>query len=247
MQSLFLIIDLTWLHINLSRPGANKLLHFSIASVSSCLENRFHPVVVLPGILSRKWMSTSLTWAELKELWRVFYRSFSLIHRHSSYWMASTTGSLCFLTQFISSHGLHFLFVISSILSSKKVCLDFLTMLLKSFQFSRLCVCQYLFNVWLQSSFHHALECLVMLTIFECLIYMFSILITRCWTTSSKDLVSWMDIIFKFLINWMRSSMNWFSSSLFLISDCHLVEILSLLMGMSTVIGAWLDESLHSG
>ena len=125
MQSLFLMIKLIWLHINLSGPGADELLYFSITSISSFLENRFHSAVVLSGILSRKWMSTSRAWVELKELWRVFYRSSSLIHRCPLYWMASTAESLHFLTQFISLHGLHFLFMISSILLSKKVHLDF--------------------------------------------------------------------------------------------------------------------------
>ena len=227
MQSSFLMIDLTWLHVNLSRSRVYKLLHFSIASISSFLENRFHSVVVLSGILFGKWMSTSCAWVELKELWRVFYRSSSLIHGHPSYWIASTTGSLHFLIQFISSHGLHFLFMILSILSSKKVHLDFLTVVLKSFQFSRLHVCRYLFSIWWQSSFHQALECLVMLTVFECLSHMFLILVTKCWTTSSKDSVSWMDVVFKFLITWMRSSMNQFSLLLPLISDCRLVKIFS--------------------
>ena len=165
-------------------------MHFSIASISSFLENRFHSVIVLSGILSRKWISTSHAWAELKELWRVFYRSFSLIHRCPSYWMASTAESLHFLTQFISSHGPHFLFMISSILLSKKVHLDFLTVVLKSFQFFRLHVCWYLFSIWQQSSFYQALECLIMLTVFKCLNYMSSILVTKCQTTFSKDLVS---------------------------------------------------------
>ena len=202
--------------------------------------------MVLSGISSRKWISTSHTWVELKELWRAFYRSSSLIYGHPSYWIASTTGSLYFLTQFISSHGPYFLFAILSILSSKKVCLDFLTILLKFFQFSRLHVCQYLFSVWRQSSFHQALECLVMLTIFECLNHVSWILVTKYWTTSSKDSASWIDVVFRFLMTWVRSSMNWFSSLLPLISDHCLVKIFSSLMGMSTVIGAWSDENLHS-
>jgi len=41
--------------------------------------------------------------------------------------------------------------------------------------------------------------------------------------------------------------MNQFSLSLPLISDHCLVEIILSLIGMLTVIGAWLDESLHSG
>jgi len=147
MQSLFLMIDLIWLHVNLSGPGADKLLHFSITSISSSLENSVHLVVALSKISSKKWMSTSQDWAELKELWKAFYRFSSLIYEYPLYWMASTAGSLCFLTQFISYHRLHFLFAILSSLSSKKIYLDFLTVLLNSLQFSRLHVYQYLFSV----------------------------------------------------------------------------------------------------
>ena len=138
MQSSLLIIDFKWFQINLSKPGADELLYFSIMSMSFFLENRFHTVVVLSGISSRKQRSTSLTWVKLNKLWRVFHRFSGLIHRCPSYWIASTTESLCFLTQFISFYRLHLLFAISLILSSKKEHLDFLTILLKSFQFSRL-------------------------------------------------------------------------------------------------------------
>ena len=133
IHSSLLIIDLRYLQVSLSESRANKLLHFSIILISSFLKNGFYTLVVLSGILSRIWRSISLAWAKLNELWRAFHRFSSSIHRHLSYWMASITGSLHFLTQFISSHGPHFLFTISSILSSKKDCLDFLTMLLKSF------------------------------------------------------------------------------------------------------------------
>jgi len=98
IQSLFLMIDLIWLHVNLSGPGADKLLYFLIALISSSLENGVHSVVTLSEISSRKWMSTSWDWAELKELWRTFHRSSSLIYGHPLYWMASIAGSLCFLT-----------------------------------------------------------------------------------------------------------------------------------------------------
>jgi len=60
MQSSLLIIDFKWLQINFSGPEADKLLHFSIMSISSFLENEFHIVMVLSGISSRKQMSTSL-------------------------------------------------------------------------------------------------------------------------------------------------------------------------------------------
>ena len=187
MQSSSLIMDLIWLHISLFRLGVDELLHFLIASMSSNLENRFHSVVGLSGMLPRKWKSTSYSWAELKKLWSTFQRSSSSIYGHSSYWIVSTIGSLHFLTQFISFHGPYFLFAILSILSSKKECLDFLTMFLKFFQFSRLWDCWYLCNVWWQSSFHHSLECFVILTVFECLNHKSSILVANCWTISSSD------------------------------------------------------------
>ena len=129
IQSLSLIIDLIWLYISLSGPGTNELLHFLIASIILFLENDFHSIVGLSGISSRKWVLTSLSWAELKDLWRVFHRSSNSMHSHPLYWIASIAGILCFLTQFISSHGLHFLFAILFIFLLKNECLDFLTML----------------------------------------------------------------------------------------------------------------------
>ena len=170
-----------------------------------------------------------------------------MIHGCPLNWIALIAGSLHFLTQFISSHGPHFLFTILSILLLKKIHLDFLTVFLKSFQFSRLYVCWYLFSILWQFLFHQALECLVMLTIFECLNYMSSILIKRFWMISSKVSEFQMDEVFKFLILWMRFSRNRLSSSLPLIRDHLLVDICSLLMDTSIVIGAWSDKSLQSG
>ena len=60
IHSLFLMIDLMWLQINLLRPGADKLLHFSIALISSCLENKSQLFIDLLELLSRTWRSTSL-------------------------------------------------------------------------------------------------------------------------------------------------------------------------------------------
>ena len=214
--------------------------------MSSFLENGFHTVVVLSGILSRKQRSTSLAWVELNELWRAFHRSSSSIYKHSLHWIVSTIGSLHFLTQFISFYGLYLLFAISLILLSKKEHLDFLTMFLKSFQFSRLHIWQYLSSEQWQSSFYQTLECLVILTVFEYSNHIFSILEARYWTTSSSNLVSWMDVVFMFLMTWMRSSINCFSSSLSLTSDYCLLGILLSWMGISTVIGAWSDKNLHS-
>ena len=71
MQSSFLMIDLIRFQINLSGLGADKLLHFSIASINSCLEKGFQFLTGLLGILSKMWISISLVWAELKKLCRV--------------------------------------------------------------------------------------------------------------------------------------------------------------------------------
>ena len=68
IHSSLLMILLIWLYVNLSRPRADKLLHFSIALISSSLENRAHTLMSLLVISSRSWKSTSQDWAELKEL-----------------------------------------------------------------------------------------------------------------------------------------------------------------------------------
>ena len=146
------------------------------------MENEFHSFIDLLGMSSRTWISFSRVWAELKELYRAIQRSSSLIHRCFSYWIASITGSFCFLTQFISSYRPHFLFVISSILSSKKSCFVFLIVFLKLHQFSRLWDNQYLSRDSQHLSFHQALECLVIFTGFKFLCQNFSILNMSSWT-----------------------------------------------------------------
>ena len=144
MHSSLLIILLIWLQVNLFGLEANKLLHFLIALISFSLENRVHNLVTLLGILSKSWRSTSWDWVELKKLWRVFHKSSNLIYSWPLNCIALTAGSLCFLIQFISSHRPHLLLAISVILSSKKMCLDFLTVFLNSFQSSKLQDCWYL-------------------------------------------------------------------------------------------------------
>ena len=83
-----LIMSLILLHVNLSGPRADKLLHFSIASINSFLAKEFYSSVGLLGILSKMWISISLVWAELKELCKAIQRSLSSIHECSSYWIA---------------------------------------------------------------------------------------------------------------------------------------------------------------
>ena len=59
MYSLFLIILLIWLQVNLSELGANKLLHFAIVLISSSSENGAYTLVFLLGISFRSWKLTS--------------------------------------------------------------------------------------------------------------------------------------------------------------------------------------------
>ena len=246
-QSSSLMMILIWLQVSLSGPRADKLLHFSIALINSYLENEFHSFVDLLGISSRTWISISCIWAELKELCRAIQRSSSSIHGCPSYWIASIAGSFCFLTQFISSHRLHFLFAISSILSSKKSCFVFLTVLLKLHQFSRLRDNQYLSRDSQYSLFYQALECLVIFTGFKFLCQDFSILDVSIWTISSRFSASWKEDVFTFLMIWMMFLMNCISSLLPFASKCCGCDILSSWIDTSIVIRVWSDESLHSG
>ena len=68
IQSSSLIIDLIWLHVSLFRPSADELLYFLIALIILFLENDFHLIAGLSGISFRKWVLTSLSWIELKDL-----------------------------------------------------------------------------------------------------------------------------------------------------------------------------------
>jgi len=78
--------------------------------------------------------------------------------------MVSIAGNFFLLTQFISSQGPQLLLAISWILVLKNVLLVDLTICLNDFQSSRVLDSLYLLKDQLQSSFHHFLECLVMLT-----------------------------------------------------------------------------------
>ena len=236
-QSLSLMMDLIWLQVNLSGPGADELLHFSSMSINSCLENKFYSFTGFLGISSRTWISTSCIWAELKELCKAFQRSSSSIHRCPSYWIASIAGSLRFLTQLISSHRPHFLFAISWILSSKKECFVLLTVLLKLCQFSIFQERQYLSSESWHSSFHYALECLVIFIGFEYFCHDSSILDERSRTASLRASVLYMKDVFKFLMTWMMLLTNCFSSSLPFTNNHLICDILSSQINILTVIG----------
>jgi len=151
--------------------------------------------------------------------------------------MNSMAGSLHLLTQFISSHGLHFLFEILLILSSKKMHFVLLTIFLNFFQSSRLWNCQYLLISVQQSLFHHALECLVILMYLEYLNQILLILKTSTWTMFSKASMLWIWDMSICLTELASSSMKWFFSLLFLIRDHFFIGIHSSNIKMLTVIG----------
>ena len=200
-------------------------MYFSMALMSSFLENKAHTLTSLPEISSRSWKSTLWDWIELKELWKAFYRFSNLIQGWPLNWINSTARSFCFLTQFISFYRPHFLLVILVILLSKKTHFDFLTVFLNSFQSSRLWDCQYLLRSLWQSLSYHTLECLVILTFLKCLSQIFSMLVASIWTMFSRASILWIKNIFILLMKLMNSSKKWFSLLLFLIRDHFLVEM----------------------
>ena len=228
----------------MSRLEAEKLLYFSIVLISSSLENGAHTLMSLPVISSRSWKLTLQDWAELKELWKVSHRLSNSIQGRPLNWIDSTAESFHFLTQFISSHGLHFLLVISVILSSKNMCFDFLTVFLNSFQSLRLWDCQYLLRLLWQLSFHYVLECLIMLTFLEYLIQMFSILMASIWTIFSRASMLWIKDVSILLMKLTSSSKKYFSLSLFLIRGHFQLEICLSKIEILTEMGAWSNINL---
>ena len=186
VHSLFLVISLRCLQDNLSSPGVDKLLQPLMVLKSFFFEKETHVIISLLEISSNRLMSTWQFWAELKELWRVFQRSSSLIHGCPLSWIASVARRLLSLTQLMSSQGLHFLLVISSIFPLKKFHFVFLTVPLNLFQSLSCLDCLYMFKSLRHLSSHHTLECLVMLTTLECLCHILSILLANIWMMVSK-------------------------------------------------------------
>ena len=95
--------------------------------------------------------------------------------------MALVARRLLFLTQFMSSQGLHFLLVISLIFLSKKFCFVFLTISLNLFQSLSCSDCLYISKSLQQLSSHYTLEYLMMFITLECLYHILSILSANDW------------------------------------------------------------------
>ena len=136
IQSSFLMMIFKWRHVNLSDPGVNESLHLLIADLNLNLENGLHFWGGLQSTLLRMLRSTCWWRAVLKELWREFYKFSGVRQGQPLCLITSITGSFLLLTQFINSQEPRLLFAISWILSSKKICLAFLTVILNDFQFS---------------------------------------------------------------------------------------------------------------
>ena len=129
----FLTINLICLQDSLFGPEVNELLHFKITLVNSFSENSFHLVISLLGISSSNFMLIWQFCAELNNKWKACHRLFNSRHSWPSYWIALMARSLYFFIQFMSFQELEFLSEIFWIFWLKKVCLVFLTVLLKLF------------------------------------------------------------------------------------------------------------------
>ena len=209
---LSLTMTLRCLHNNLSGPGVKVLLYFVIELLTSWTEKSVQIVVVLDWVLSNMlWLIWWLC-AELNNKWRAYHRSSSSIYSWPLYWIASITESLYFLTQFISSQELWFIDAISWILLSKNVCLVFLTVLLKFFQFLSLFKSLYFSSSLWHSLFHHNFECFVILIIFKFLNQILFVLSANPCTTWSKASLFEIFSVLRPLIDSMSSVMNLFSS-----------------------------------
>ena len=150
--------------------------------------------------------------------------------------MALIAGSFLFLTQFMSSHGLHFLLVISSIFSSKKLCFIFLTIPLNFFQSSNHFDCLYLSRSFQQLSSHQALECFVMLAFLECLCHMSSTFVAKEFTVPLSTLLLRIESVLRFLMKFINSSIKQTSFSLFLVRTHLIVWMCSLAIDILTEI-----------
>jgi len=100
---LSLMMCLKCSHESLSGPGTDMLLHLTIALVNSSSENNVHSSEEYKynsfSMLSSIWQN----WVVLNEEWRAYYRSSESKQGWPLYLIVSMAGSLCLLTQLISS------------------------------------------------------------------------------------------------------------------------------------------------
>ena len=213
----------------------------------SFLEKRTYVVISLLEISPNRLILTWWFWAELNNLWRASHKLSSLIYSWLLNCIALVAGRLLFLTQFMSSQGPHFLLAISLIFPLKKFCFVFLTIPLNLFQSLSYLNCLYVSKSLWQLLSHHALECLVMFIILECLYHILSILSANDWTIVLRVSTLSKESVLSLLMKQMSLSMKWAFSSLFLSKDHFLFWTHSLRIEMSTVMGVWSDINLQFG
>ena len=181
------MITLKCLQESLSSLGVKALLHLLINSRNSSLEKGDHEVIDLFGISSNKAVLTCQCWAKLKDSWKACHKSSGSRKGHLLYLIALIAESFLFLTQFISFYSLLLLLTIFWILVSKNSYLVFLTTLLKFFQSSKHLEDLYFSNPLWHSSLHYDFKYLVILTTFECLSQILSVLCTISCTNCSRS------------------------------------------------------------
>jgi len=120
-------------------------------------------------------------------------------------------------------------------------------MLLKVFQSSKCFENLYFSNFLWHSLFHHDFECLVILTIFECLNQISSILYINFYTTCSRSFLLAICSVFNFLTDLVSLAMKFLSFLLFLIIVHFLVCIYFSKIIMLTMSRVWSNDSLHLG
>ena len=147
----------------------------------------------------------------------------------------------------MSFQGPLFFSVISWISLSKKTCLIFLIILLNILQSSISFETLYFSGAFWQSSFHHDFECLVILTIFECLNQICLVLSANFCTIYSRTFLLEIHSISSLMIKSLSLTRKFISSSLFLTIICFLVWICSLIITILIVSEVWSKDNLHSG
>ena len=161
--------------------------------------------------------------------------------------MALTVGSLYLLIQLINSHSPWLLFATSWIFKLKNDFLVFFMTFLNLFQFFRLLVDLYLLRDLLQSSFHHCLECFVILNRLAFLFQDWSISILRWSTMFSRWILSEILDVLRFLKIEVTSSTKAISCSEFCWIDSFKVLTTSSMMGTEIDKGVWSDKRCQSG
>ena len=153
------------------------------------------------------------------------------------YLTVSIASNLHLLTQFMSSQGPCFLFVISWILRLKNCHFIFLTIFWNHFQSSKLLDNLYFSKSLLQLLFYQLLKCLVMLMTFEFLSQETSTAEAKSLTALSRLAMFDMLDVLIFLMEIVRSLTNINSSLLSLIMECLLELMCSSIIGMIMVRG----------